>query len=229
MTPKRAARGASLAGIAVALLVTALAVRAAAPAQAGRPEPPIPLGENLVKNPGAEAGAGSDDGSKVPIPHWEVKGNFTAVLYGLADFPDVTESDDIDGGDNFFAGGPDRERSRAIQEIDVSSRATLIDREKLKVDVSAFQAGFQDQTDSGQVVVQFLNARGRRLGALRLEKVAGTNEIFEQVAGAKNVPKNTRKLRVLLISVRLEGTYADAYFDNIAVKLVRRGAAGGAN
>jgi hypothetical protein len=56
--------------------------------------------------------------------------------------------------------------------------------------------------------------------------VAGTDQVFTHVAGKREVPANTRKLRVILIAKRVQGSYNDAYFDNVVVKLARRKIAG---
>ncbi len=188
---------------------------------AGRPNP-SPLSKDLVKNAGAEDGAGSDDGSPVAVPNWTLTGGFTAVQYGTEGFPDAAASTDIDGGANFFAGGDTGDSSRAIQEIDVSQWSDLIDRNKLKVRLSAWQAGFDDQGDNGQVIVQFVSEAGKLLGSVKLGAVAGTNEVFGKHVRAKDLPARTRTLRVILVARRVAGNYTDAYFDNLIVKLVRK-------
>lgn len=152
-------------------------------------------------------------------------GNFTAVKYGIPGFPPIKESTRIGGGDHFFAGGPEDHESRAIQVIDISDHSDLIDRSKLKVVVRAQQAGWLTGLDTGEVVVAFLDVDGNILGEVRGRKVAGTNSSFQQVIRHKFIPPKTRRLRVLLHAVRGTGTYLDAYFDNIDVRIGRRGAA----
>jgi hypothetical protein len=49
---------------------------------------------NLIKNPGAESGPGSGDGSTVAVPNWTVPsgGTFTAVKYGATGgFPTASD------------------------------------------------------------------------------------------------------------------------------------------
>ncbi len=190
---------------------------------AGRPPRETELKVNLVKNPGAESGQGSDNGSVVEIPQWKVVGNFTAVKYGVAGFPPIRESIRIDGGDHFFAGGPEDHQSRAIQKIDVADLAGLIDREKLAVALRAQQAGYRSQPDKGEVLPQFLDERDRIIGRLRLPAVEGTDEVFHEMRGRKFLPEGTRALRVILIATHGQSDYLDAYFDNIDVRVGRRG------
>lgn len=208
---------------AVAMLAAVvLGGTAAGPAaHAGRPQPD-PLGGNLLANPGAEAGSASDDGSAVAIPNWNTFAGFTAVKYGSDGFPGTDEAARIGGGANFFAGGGEADSSRAIQKIDVSRWSNLIDGKKLRLKAKVWQAGFEDQEDNGQLRVQFLNDKGKLIGTMRLRKVAGTNLEFERVQGIKDVPEGTRAIRVLLVANRVTGSFADAYFDNIEVKLLRR-------
>lgn len=204
------------------LAVFVLAASSGSPAaRAGRPRP-NPLGGNLLSNPGAEAGAASDDGSVVAVPNWKTFGGFTAVEYGSDGFPGTDEADHMKGGSNFLAGGGEADTSRAIQKIDVSKWSDLIDRKRLRLKAKLWQAGYEDQADNGQLRVQFLNDKGKLVGTMRLRKVAGTDFEFERVQGIKDVPAGTRSVRVLLIANRVTGSFADAYFDNIEVKLIRR-------
>ena len=85
--------------------VAALSVRRAAAGAA------VPAG-NLLANPGAEAGAGSDDGSLVPLPGWAVEGSLTAVKYGASNFLTTEDGARLGGGANFFAGGPSMRSAR---------------------------------------------------------------------------------------------------------------------
>jgi hypothetical protein len=214
-----------------AAALTALAV-AALPFAAGA-EPPRPdeghavtkLKTNLVHNPGAEEGTGADNGSVVPIPDWTVVGNFTAVKYGIPAFPKIRESERIHGGDHFFAGGPEDHFSKAIQIIEVYDQARLIDLNRIKLVARAHQAGYQLQADNGQVIVEMLDEDDRVLRTLKLPVIRGTHEIFERTKGAAFVPPRTRKLRVTLSAIHGQSNYLDAYFDNIDVRIGRRGAA----
>jgi len=208
------------------LLIVALGLALLAPALASAtPSPAVPFKKNLVVNPGAEDGEGSNNGSVVTIPGWKVIGNFTAVKYGISGFPMIKESTRIDGGDHFFAGGPEDHQSRAIQRIDIADHTDLIDRSKLKMVLRVQQAGWLSGQDTGQVVVAFLDKDGKILGEVRGRKVAGTDGKFVQIIRHRFIPPKTRSLRVLLHAVRGTGTYLDAYFDNIDVRIGRRGAA----
>ena len=111
--------------ILVCLLITGII-----PVSASTPAPLLPAepAVNLIVNGNAEAGAGSSDGSIVPVPGWTTKGNFTVVQYGASGgFPDASSAGPGDRGLNFFAGGPGSTSSSATQTIDLSSYETAID------------------------------------------------------------------------------------------------------
>ncbi len=182
----------------------------------------VPLDVNLVRNPGAELGVtGDPDGYKlVPIKHWVRAGKFTLVPFGASGgFPTVAEGTRIHGGKYFFAGGADNTRSSASQLIDVSTRAAKIDAGRLRVQVSAFLAGYATQSDSAQVVVEFMNASGVVVGAVRTAPVSATSEKFVKKSAAALVPSGTRKLRVKLLAARGNGSYNDGYFDKLDLRI----------
>src|SRR5690242_8247875 len=90
----------------------------------------VPAG-HLIVNGNAESGTGSADSTTTapaPIPSWTTTPNITEHTYdpaGSAAFPDVTASAAINGGNQFFAGGPDNATDNtaetATQIVDVSA------------------------------------------------------------------------------------------------------------
>jgi len=110
-------------------------------------------GGNLIRNPGAEAGAGSPTGNDfLPIPDWTTTPKFTAVVYGASGFPDAAVAAKIGGGKNFFAGGQDTALSTATQTIDVSGAAAEIDAGRVTASVSAYIGGFSSQDEILHIV-----------------------------------------------------------------------------
>ena len=96
----------------------ALALSLAAPAL-GSPPPSA----NLLKNPGAEAGA-SGHGKLVGVPGWVLTDSFTVDDYGDTDRPSTDVGQAIYGGKNYFFGGPGKALSTATQTVDVSPRSS---------------------------------------------------------------------------------------------------------
>ena len=203
--------------LAFGVLATALALAA------------VPQG-NLLANPGAEAGQASQSGeTTVPIPGWTTTGAFTVVPYGgggapdFFTFPPPSESQRIGSGKNFFAGGFRTGTSTATQTIDVSAAAPLVDINRVTANLSGWLGGFLSQPDPGTVQAFFLRADGGQLGSVRIGPITpderGRDLKFVQKTASAPVPAGTRSIRVLLTAVQAEGTYDDAYFDNLDVDL----------
>ena len=190
---------------------------------------PLP-GGNLLKNPGAESGPGAtSDTAVAPIPRWTTAGGFTAVRYG-ASFAGGGGSflaAPTGGGKNFFAGGPTHKFATATQRINVAGSAREIDAGRVTAKLSALIGGYLDRADNGRVSATFLSASGRTLGRLTIGPVTasdrGNTTGLLPRSGALRVPRQTRSIKVVLTARRVVGSYSDAYFDNISLKLVARG------
>src|SRR4051812_10082267 len=84
-------------------VIVACTALAAAPASAVTP---TPFDKNLLRNRGAEEGAGTNGYSQVDIPRWRSENNtFTVVRYGAPGFPTRAEAQRIHGGRKFFSCG----------------------------------------------------------------------------------------------------------------------------
>jgi hypothetical protein len=200
-----------------------VALVAAAPALA------VPQG-NLLHNPGAEDGQASQSGeTTVTIPGWQTTGAFTVAPYGgggapdFFTFPPPSESQRINGGKNFFAGGFQTGTSSATQTVDVSPGAPLIDVGRAGATLSGWLGGFLSQPDPGTVEASFLGASGAPLGSVEIGPVTPDERNrdlkFVQKTASAPVPAGTRSIRVVVTAVQAEGTYADAYFDNLDLQL----------
>ena len=203
--------------------LAAVALFAAAPAGAV-----VPSG-NLLVNPGAEAGPGAaDSGTQLPLPGWTVESTFTAVQYGTPAFLTAADGAALGGGVNFFAGGPGGAASAATQVVDVSGAAAEIDAGKVGTTLSALLGGYSSQTDHAAVTATFLNAGGAPAGAVALPTVTSTDRnlttaLIARTASAA-VPAGTRQISVRIDAIRDDGSYNDAYIDNVSLVL---GAGGG--
>jgi hypothetical protein len=192
----------------------------------------VPSG-NLIVNGGAEVGTGSSDSSTTapaPTPAWATTTNFTEHTYdpaGSTAFPDVNASAAIGGGHQFFAGGPansDNTVETATQTVDVSSAATEIDAGSVSATLSADLGGFATQTDNAAVTATFLGADGRQLGTVKIGPVsaADRNSVTALLlrTGSATLPTSTRTIRVVITATKVEGSYNDAYIDNVSLSLV---------
>ena len=204
-----------------------LAVAVAAAALAALPA--VPQG-NLIKNPGAEAGQASQSGETiVPIPSWTTTSTFTVAPYGgggapdFFTFPPPSESQRIGGGKNFFAGGFQAGTSTASQTIGIAAAAPFVDQHLVGTSLAAWLGGFLSQTDPGTVTADFLGGSGAVLSSLAIGPVSPDErnhdlKFVEKSAGAE-VPTGTRAIRVTMKAVQVDGTYDDAYFDNLSLSL----------
>jgi mRNA-degrading endonuclease toxin of MazEF toxin-antitoxin module len=185
---------------------------------------------NLLLNPGAEAGSGSQDGTQVvPTPDWLTTSNFTVLNYGgtTGGDPQLTAADSaaINGGSRFFAGGPDNSVSTASQDVPVSARASGIDAGTLRASLSAYVGGWKTQQDSGKVDAIFKNAAGTELGRITVGPVTAsaranqTALLLRATTGA--IPASTRTVTVLITATKEPGvgTYNDGYVDNVSLTL----------
>jgi hypothetical protein len=185
--------------------------------------------QNLIQNPGAEAGPGASSfPSVVPPTGWITSGNFTACQYaiGAATDPNPEDSAAIGGGTNYFAGGPSNAFSTARQVIDLSGRATGIDAGGLTATLSGYLGGFLSQNDRMQVVATFRSApdgTGSDLGSMTIgpvlpaDRASETKLVFRSANAA--IPAGTRSVDILLVANRAEGEYNDAFADNLSFEV----------
>jgi len=204
-----------------------LAVAVAAAALAALPT--VPQG-NLIRNPGAEAGQPSQSGeTTVPIPNWTTTSTFTVAPYGgggapdFFTFPPASESQRIGGGKNFFSGGFEAGTSTAAQTINVAGAAPFVDQHLVGASLAGWLGGFLSETDPGTVTADFVGGSGAVLSSLTVGPVTPDERDrdlkFVQKTAAGEVPTGTRAIRVTMTAVEVDGTYDDAYFDNLSLSL----------
>lgn len=192
----------------------------------------VPAG-NLIVNGNAESGTGSSDSSTtapVPIPGWTTTPNITEHTYdpaGSGAFPDVNASAAIGGGNQFFAGGPGNGAGNTVetatQEINVATATAEIDAGTVTATLSADLGGFSTQGDNAAVTAAFLSAAGAQLGTLSAGPVTAadrnnTTQLLPRSASG-TVPPGTRTVRVVLTATKTDGSYNDAYADNLSLTL----------
>jgi hypothetical protein len=184
----------------------------------------IPAG-NLVLNPGAEDGQGAPDASSnFPPPSWATAGALTAVQYGSAGgFPDFTVRDSVGGGVNFFAGG-NSSASVGDQTIDVSGAAPEIDANDAYATLSGYLGGFSSQRDNMTVAGTFEDQDGQGLQQVLFIGPVGPDDRANKTtlllrSMSASIPVGARTIHVTLIANGMDGTFNDAYADNISLTL----------
>ncbi len=190
-----------------------------------------PLGTNLIKNGGFEAGTAGTGNDVVPIPNW-VKDCTTSecvptvVAYGSpGGFPTHRESRRINGGDNFYACGPNTSYSLLTQKLRLLGRNSLIDQELIALTVKARIATYDSQADAGRIRVTgraTATSDGLPLWSWSTADVTATNGKFQLVTLTDVVPAGTRYVEIALFGYRVSsGTYCDAYFDKITAVITK--------
>jgi YVTN family beta-propeller protein len=127
---------------------------------------------NLLRNPGAEAGAASDQGwDSVTIPGWKVaQGLPTVVRYGTQGFPAVSRGARGGHHGQLFAGGPGG-TARLAQWVGLRAPGGGTVVAGAPFELSARLGG--SSSSRASVSVSFFSAAGRRLSGDALPAVTG--------------------------------------------------------
>jgi hypothetical protein len=190
-----------------------------------QPPPPGMVADNVLANPGAEAGTPAEDDTSSPAaPQWSRSGAFTFVRYGTVvgnfPFPSRRVGEALGAGNAFFTAGPGK-GDTASQVVDVSDAAPEIDLGKGSAALSALLGGYRASPDAAIVAAEFRDPAGDPLGHLQIGPVTAddrggaTNLLPRSASGA--MPPLTRSVTVILRSAPAAGGYDDAYFDSLAL------------
>jgi YVTN family beta-propeller protein len=174
----------------LAVLTVAAGPAHAAARAAAAPAAGAPPGSNLLVNPGAMAGAVSQQGwDAVTIPGWQIRhGLPTVVRYGTSGFPGGADAGTHGRGQRLFAGGGG---GSAVLTQQVPLRAGLAGT---GFRISGWLGG--TVVSKAQFEVVFLSAAGRALGETRIGPVGGAGDAshpeFAFRQGSGRVPAGTR-------------------------------------
>jgi hypothetical protein len=191
------------------------------------------LGENLLANPGAEAGAISSTGfDVVAIPGWVRTGTVTVVRYatnaGL--WPAVSQLGPLLRGNAFFSGGPLVRVDSLRQDIDLSALAATVDSGAVRFDLAGFLGGIGNTTDHAQVQVRFLDGAGAMLAASSIGPVTAadranvTGLLLRAATGP--LPAGARTAAVAITFTGTSGLYVWGFADSVGLSLARVQVAG---
>ncbi len=181
---------------------------------------------NLVVDADAEAATPSASSYKItPPPGWNTTSNLTALRYGtIGGFP--TTNNVPTGGSNFFAGGPDSQVSVGTQATNIASLAAPIDAEQLQCVVSGLFGSMSSQKDNAILEVVFKDEAGQETGKTTTVPVLPKDREFRTQllprTASSVIPPKTRSLEIRLVLTRVDGTYNDAYADNLSVVITSR-------
>jgi hypothetical protein len=162
---------------------------------------PLPTG-NLVSNPNAQAG----------ISGWSPEGQFSVRSLAMPGSPDSLS----------FWGGTSAV-ARGTQFISLSNWRDKIGQGCVTMTLSALLGGWQTQTDSATVRVDFLTSDFFTISSVTIGPVtnADRGNVTRMLprSGTWTVPAGSENLRVVITSTRGSGTNNDGYADDISVVL----------
>jgi hypothetical protein len=179
--------------------------------------------QNLVVNGDGEAGPGGDGVTIIPPPFWDVFGDFTTVLWSTPGWMSPSDPGPPDRGNNYFAGGFTKVSS-AVQLIDLSADAAVIDTGGMSFKLHGWLGGWGNQNDNAIVEVVWKDAAGVVVGSHSIGPVLASHRnnatglLERSIIGS--VPISTRIADVWIYLTRTDQTYNDGYADNVSLELI---------
>lgn len=192
-------------------------------------------GPNLLVNGDFEQGAAVTDPTQHVIPTgWLQTADAaygTANAYGIPDFPSVALGASINGGKNYFSGGPSKSGSMSFvsaiaQTVSFGAQQSLVTAGHAKLAVTGCLGGVDDVDNRTFVNIVFYN------GATLLSSLTplsadntdrGNKTGFVGRANVVAIPANATKVQFELAAVFSEKTYGssylDAYADNVTMEV----------
>lgn len=128
-------------------------------------------------------------------------------------------------GSYYFAGGgfggtASSGTDSMYQDVDMSSYASRIDQGSAVVRYSAAMRGWEGQTDTPSMYIEFYDAGGTRLATSPTMSNATATWTVVQSTNI-TVPAGTRLIRVNAKAVRSGGSDNDGYLDNISLEIMQ--------
>jgi hypothetical protein len=215
--------------VTTALVATTLFGSTFQVAQATRASQPaaVKKTKNLIKNPGAEAGVGSSDGTTVPVPDWGRDDvGATPVKYGAAGgFPDAHTPGPPKRGHNFFAGGRDVSNGTFFQKVSIAKYKNAINAGHVTFALKAWLGGFANDPDYAYVTLNFMDGNDDLVGSqTTIGPVSNTQRHnqtkFLSRSATGSVPGGAVSVFIVIRMTRVSGgPYNDGYADNLSLIL----------
>jgi hypothetical protein len=177
-------------------------------------------GQNLLVNPGAEAGSCTASGyDAMTLPGWQTTlGSPNAVCYGL---PGLVPKD-LGRGKAYFAGGATGDAAMD-QLVDVRAAADAIDAGQVDFDLSGRLGGWAGQNDRVKYGLVFEAGDGTPLASSWVPAVTNTERGkatgFVTRDRIGRVPPGTRQIDVTVEYVWTSGDTTDGYADDLSLSL----------
>lgn len=159
----------------------------------------------VVTNPDAEAGN---------TIGWTSNGGFNVRTSSPAPY----------SGSYYFIGGTGVVSSFARQDIDIldSFANTGIDQNTAVANISWWQAGAVGDNDLGAIQLRFMNG-STFLSNTTVSQIDIADNTWQYRSIDALVPYGTRKVRIEIVSTRVNGTEINAYYDNISNVIINTG------
>lgn len=176
---------------------------------------------NLIVNGGAETGKCVNEWiTATTVPGWTTtQGNPAVVCYTITSIGTPSSSTQ---GSAFLADGPYGD-SALSQTINVASAASAIDSGSVTYNLSGWLGGYSTYNGQATVLLTFLDANGKNLGAGQIGPVTpydrGYSTKLLSRASSGAVPIGTRLISVLLQFNKTNGSQNVGYADNLSLTL----------
>ncbi len=181
--------------------------------------------QNLIVNPGADAGSGGDGSVLNNLPGWTVSGELTAIDYSLGcpgGYPCASDPGPADRGLNHFAGG-NAGVSSGRQTIALGFAGAAINGPGAHFKLSGWLGGYASQDDNARLSVSFLDAANQVVGSSSIGPVSAADRsgatalLLREQTGW--VPQGAVAAEVHLLMTRTGGTSNDGYADSLGLQL----------
>jgi hypothetical protein len=188
---------------------------ASSPATAARA---TPLGDNLVRNAGAERGPAAYPESVVnEVPGWSRNGNFTVVPYTGSFMLRARRGDGV----NHFYCGFMTTTGAMWQDVRLIGRNRVVDARRVRYQFSVDLGAWTNSR--GRVSIRFLSASRRTIRSRYTRWVPGNNlRRYRRLTLTGIIPAGSRTMRVVLSGNRTRGLYCSVAYERVRLTLARR-------
>ncbi|MBL0156071.1 MAG: hypothetical protein IPP47_03000 [Bryobacterales bacterium] len=182
--------------------------------------------QNLVVNPGAEAGAGMTGSDQEPVkdvPGWTLTGPVTVAKYSGDSFNAVGDYGPVERGANYFISGSGGGKALATQTIDLSVAAAEIDAGRVRYYVAGYLGSHAQMDFLGGVKAEFQDAAGKVLLTSTIRGPVGDEGNYPGALLSRSVSgfllPNTRSVVLTLDMTAPEADHTGFSADNLSLVL----------